>query len=93
MMYYIVARLAKAHEVTPLVCSATRHRNDVVHLINRSEDAVLKASFAEGMRLNVAVSDAFPHTSVLSMDVRGAAVLLVLSRYQLAVFLTVPSIR
>ena len=92
-MDLVVTRTAKAHEVAPIMRPSTRHGQNVMHLIHRSEDALLVAPLTKGMRLHVAVSDAFPRSAVLLLGVWVTAVLLVLSRYQLAVFLTVPSIR
>ena len=93
MVYLRVTRLAKAHEIAPIVRPSTRHRQDVMHLIHWSKDTLLVALLTEGMRLHVAVTDSFPCSAVLLLGLRITAVLLVLSRHQLAVFLIVPSVR
>ena len=73
--------------------TSSRNGYDVVNLVNRSKDTFLKALFTEGMHFNIAVTDAFPCSAVLLVDVRVAAVLLVLSRHQFSVLLAVPSVR
>ena len=59
-----VAGFAKSYEVALLVASAFGERKDVVYLFGRSELALLLTLFTERMRLDVAVTDSFPSTTI-----------------------------
>ena len=93
MVYFVMTALAKTHEVAPIMCTSTRHWQDVMHLIHGSDDALLVAPLTKWMRLHVAVSDAFPCSAVLLFAVRITTVLFVLSRHQLCMLLAVPTVR
>ena len=64
-----------------------------MHLIDRNEDASLKALLAERMRFHISCTNASPSCSVLFMHVRVTTVPLIVFLHQFPVFLAVPPIR
>ena len=90
-VYPCVARLAQRDEVAPVMCSTFRQRNLVVYLFDRDKNSLLVAQLTEGVCLNIAVTDAFPRTSVPFPCCRVTSVLLLTLVLFLLVFLTEPS--
>ena len=73
------------------MCSTFRQRNLVVYLFDWDKNSLLVAQLTEGVCLNIAVTDAFPRTSVSFPCCRITTVLLVTLVLFLLVFLTEPS--
>lgn len=73
--------------------STFRQRNLVVYLFNWNKHSLLIAQLTERMCLNIAVTDAFPRTSVSFPCSRVTTVLLVTLVFFPLVFLTEPSFR
>lgn len=69
--------------------SSTGDGHDVMHLLHGSEPSFSQTPFADGMALGIAVTDALPCPAILLVVVRGAGVLVILSCYELLVFLAV----
>lgn len=90
-VYPCVTRLAQRDEVAPVMCSTFRQRNLVVYLFDWDKNSLLVAQLTEGVCLNIAVTDAFPRTSVSFPCCRITTVLLVTLVLFLLVFLTEPS--
>ena len=65
----------------------------MVYLLNRDKDALLETPLAEGMRLDIAVTNPFPCSAVLFMHIISTAVLLVVLLHQLSVLFTVSAVR
>jgi hypothetical protein len=59
-----VAGFTKSHEITLLVASAFGEREDVVYLFSWSKPAFFLTLFTKRMRFDVAVTDAFPSTTI-----------------------------
>jgi hypothetical protein len=59
-----VAGFTKSHEIALLVTTAFGKWKDVVYLFGRSELALLLTFLAERMRLDVAVTDTLPSTTI-----------------------------
>ena len=83
-----VAGLTKAHEVVPCVSAAFGNRQDVVNFLYRGQPTFLETLFTQGMLCGVAVTDAFPRSAVLAVDVGAALVFVVLAAFLRAVLLT-----
>ena len=79
----------KSHEVTLLITSALGEGEDVVYLFGGSEPALFLALLTKRMRLNVAVTDAFPSTTVSFVGYRVAFILVVMFIHCLLMFGTV----
>jgi hypothetical protein len=73
-----VAGFTKSHEVTPFIASAFGERKDVVYLFGRSELTLLLTFLTERMRLDVAVTDTLPSTTISFVGSRVTFVLVVL---------------
>ena len=73
-----VAGFTKSHEIALLVAAAFRERKDVVYLLGGRKPALLLAFLTERMRLDVAVSDTLPGTTVPFVGGGVAFVLVVL---------------
>ena len=71
-----VAGLTQTHEVIPCVGAAFGNRQDVVNFLYRSQPTFLETHLAEGMLRRIAVTDAFPRSAVLAVDI-GAALIFV----------------
>jgi hypothetical protein len=72
-----VAGLAEAHEVVSCVSAAFGNRQYVVNFLYRSQPTFLEAHLTEGMLRRIAVTDAFPRSAVLAIDVGAALVFIV----------------
>ena len=52
-----------------------------MHFLHRRQPSLFQAPFTQGMRGGVAVSDAFPRTAVLLVDVGSAGVTVVIAAH------------
>lgn len=68
----------KSHEIALLVASAFGEREDVVYLFSWSETALFLALLTKRMRLDVAVTNAFPSTAVSFVGERVTFILVVM---------------
>ena len=76
-MYLRVAGLAQAHKVVSCVSAAFGNGQDVVNFLYRSQPTFPEAHLTEGMLRCISVSDAFPRSTVLFIDVCAALVFIV----------------
>ena len=88
MMNLGVAGLTKAHEIVPCVSAAFGNGQDVVNFLYRSQPTFLEAHLTEGMLRRIAVTDAFPRSAVLAVDIGAALVFVVLAAFLHTVLLT-----
>jgi len=84
-----VTGFTKSHEIALLIASAFGEREDVVYLFSWSKTALFLALLTKRMRLNVAVTDAFPSTTVSFVGYRVAFILVVMFIHCLLMFGTV----
>jgi len=73
-----VTGFTKSHEIALLVASAFGEREDVVYLFSWSETALFLALLTKRMRLDVAVTNAFPSTAVSFVGGRVTFILVVM---------------
>lgn len=78
VVYFRVTRLAQGHEVVSCVSTTLRNRFYMMHLLNRGESAFLEALLTQRMLRSIAVTDAFPRSAVLFVDVGVTLVSVVL---------------
>ena len=83
-----VAGLTQAHEVVPCMSAAFGNGQDVVNFLHRGQPAFLEAHLTEGMLRRIAVTDAFPCSAVLAIDIGTALVFIVFSAFLRAVLFT-----
>ena len=88
MVYLGVAGLTETHEVIPCVSAAFGNGQDVVNLLHRSQPTFLEAHLAEWMICRIAVTDAFPRSAVLAIDVGAALVFVVFAAFLHTVLFT-----
>ena len=93
MVDLVVAGTAEAHEVISCVCATLGNRNLVMHFYGRDYLAILLALFTQRVLTDVSVTDSFPGSAVLLVDVRCAFILVVLSTGNSGMLLTVLPIR
>ena len=79
MMDLRVAGLTEAHEVVPCVSAAFGNGQNVVNFLYRSQPAFPETHLTEGMLRCVSVTDAFPRSAVLAVDIEAALVFVVLA--------------
>ena len=77
MVYLRVAGLAQTHEVLSCVSAALGNGQNVVYFLHRSQPTFLETHLTEGMLRRIAVTDAFPRSAVLFIDVCAALVFIV----------------
>lgn len=87
-MYFRMAGLTQTHEVVPCVSAAFRNGQDVVNLLYRSQPTFLETHLTEGMLRRIAVTDAFPRSAVLAVDIGAALVFVVLAAFLYTVLFT-----
>ena len=73
-----MAGTTQAHQILSCVSAALGNGLFVMNFFCRNKPAVLLAHLAERMLTDVSVTDSFPGTAVLLVDVRGTLVLVVL---------------
>ena len=88
MMDLGVAGLTQTHKIVTCVSAAFGNRQDVVNFLYRGQPAFLKAHLTEGMLRRVSVTDAFPRSAVLAVDIGTALVFVVLAAFFHTVLLT-----
>ena len=93
MVYFVMSALAKAHQIASVMSTALGDGNLMMYLLHRNNDALLKTLLAEGMRLNIAVTNPFPYSAVLFMHRRITTVLLVVLLHQFAVLFAISAVR
>ena len=76
-----MAGLTKAHEVVPCVSTAFGNRQDVVNLLYGSQPTFLETHLTERMLRRIAVTDAFPRSAVLAVNIGAALVFVVLAAF------------
>jgi len=84
-----VAGFTKSHKVTLLIAAALRERANVVHLLGRGKPTLFLALLTEWMRLDVAVTDALPGTTIPFVGSGVAFVLVVAFVHDFLMFGTV----
>lgn len=87
-----VAGLTQAHKVISCMSSAFGDRQDVMHLLHRSQPTFLEARLTERMLRSVAVTNALPCSAVLAVDIQAALEHIILAAFLRAVLLTVLSV-
>ena len=88
MVYLRVAGLAQAHKVVSRMSAALGNGKNVVNLLHRCQPTVLETMFAQRMLCGVAVTDAFPRSAVLAIDICAAPVFIVLAAFLHTVLFT-----
>lgn len=83
-----VAGLTEAHQVVPCVSAAFGNGQDVVNFLYRSQPTFLEAHLTEGMLCRIAVTDAFPCSAVLAVNIGAALVFVVLAAFLHTVLFT-----
>ena len=83
-----VAGLTEAHQVVPCVSAAFGNGQDVVNFLYRSQPTFLEAHLTEGMLRRIAVTDAFPCSAVLAVNIGAALVFVVLAAFLHTVLFT-----
>ena len=83
-----MAGLTKAHEVVPCVSAAFGNGQDVVNFLYRSQPTFPETHHTEGMLCRIAVTDAFPRSAVLAVDIGAALVFVVLAAFLHTVLFT-----
>ena len=83
-----VAGLTEAHEVVPCVSAAFGNRQNVVNFLYRSQPAFPETHLTEGMLRRVSVTDAFPRSAVLAVDIGAALIFVVPAAFHHTVLLT-----
>lgn len=83
---------AQTHKVVPCMSATLRNGLFMMHFFSRNKATFLLATLTERVLCDVSVTDAFPCTAVLLVDVRGTLVLVVLFPCYGGVLLTVLSV-
>jgi hypothetical protein len=73
-----VTGFTKSHEIALLVASTFGEREDVVYLFSWSETALFLALLTKRMRLDVAVTDTLPSTTISLIGSRVTFILVVM---------------
>ena len=76
-----MAGLTETHKVVPCVSAAFGNGQDVVNFLYRGQPTFLKTHLTERMFRRVSVTDAFPRSAVLAVDIGAALVFVVLSAF------------
>ena len=83
-----VAGLTETHKVVPCVSAAFGNGQDVMNFLYRSQPAFLETHLTEGMLRRIAVTDAFPRSAVLAVDIGAALIFVVLAAFLHTVLFT-----
>ena len=89
MVDLVVAGTAETHEVISCVCATLGDGGLMVYFYGRDYLAILFALLTQWVLTDVSVTDAFPGTAVLLVDVRGAFIFVVLFADNSGMLLTV----
>ena len=92
-MDLVVAGSAQGHEIVSGMSAAFRDWDLVVNLCRRNNSAVLFTLLTKRMLSDVAVTDSFPRTAILLVDVWGAFIFVILPSCQGGVVDAVLSVR
>ena len=93
MVDLVVAGSAQGHEIVSGMSAAFGYRHLVMNLCRRNNSAVLFALLTKRMLCDVAVTNSFPGTAILLVDVWGSFVFVVLASGNSSVIFTVLSVR
>ena len=88
-----MAGTTQAHQILSCVSAALGNGLFMMNFFSRNKSAVLFTYLAERMLTDVSVTDSFPGTAVLLVDVRGTLVLVVLPAGNGYMVCTVLSVR
>lgn len=88
-----MAGSAEGHQILSCMSAALRNRDLVMHLCCRDNSAILLALLTKRVMADVAVTNPFPGSAILLVDVRGAFVFVVLPSGNSGMIFTVLSIR
>ena len=83
-----MAGLAETHEVVPCVSAAFGNGQDVVNFLYRSQPTFPETHLTEGVLRRIAVTDAFPCSAVLAIDIGTTLVFVVFAAFLREVLLT-----
>ena len=72
-----VAGLTEAHQIVPCVSAAFGNGQNVMNFLHRSQPTFFETHLTEGMLRRIAVTDAFPRSAVLAVDIGAALVFVV----------------
>ena len=89
---FVVTGSAQGHKVVPCMSAAFGDGDLVMNLCRRNNSAVLLALLTKRMKTDVAVSNPFPGTAILLVNVWGAFVFVVLASGNSSVIFTVLSV-
>lgn len=87
-----MAGLTKAHQVICTMCTASCERDNVVNLLDRCCSALFKALLTQRVHLHIAVTNSFPRSAVLLVDIKCSCESVVLLCNQPLMFLTIPPV-
>ena len=88
-----VAGMAEGHQVLVSMVTAFCQRLDVMHLLRLHEPAFLLAQLTKRVCVHVAVTDAFPRTSIFSFGCRVPPILFITLVIQFLMLLTESAVR
>lgn len=88
-----VTGLAQCHEVISCMSATLRQGLEVVDFLGGNKPSFFLAMLTQRMRLDIAVTDSFPGTSVTAAGSRVTVVAFITLCLLLCVFLAEPSIR
>lgn len=92
MVDFIVAGLTKAHQIICTMCTASREWDNVVNLLSRCCSALFKALLTQRVCLHIAVTNFFPRSAVLLVDIKCSCESVVLLCNQPLMLLTIPPV-
>ncbi len=92
MVDFVVAGLAKAHQIICTMCTASRERDNVVNLLGRCCSALFKALLTQRVCLHIAVTNSFPRSAVLLVDINRSCESVVLLCIKPLMLLTIPPV-
>ena len=87
-----VAALAQRHEISRIVCTSVRQRQDVMHFLRGRQPAFALTLLAKRMRLNITRTDSPPCSTVTLTGVRIALILIVMMLGNLPMLVAIPTI-
>ena len=83
-----VTGLTETHQVVPRVSAAFGNGQNVVNFLYRGQPTFLKTHLTERMLRRIAVTDAFPRSAILAVDIGAALVFVVLAAFLHTVLFT-----
>ena len=91
-MYFRVTRLTQRHQIVEVITAASRHGNDMVYLLNRSEPTLFQTHFAQWVSRSIPLSYLTPCSAVFFVAVGRTSELVVAAVHLLCVFFAVLSV-